>query len=231
MTLLILRPGELSLVPFVPSATAPYLLDSILVAPHCTDQLQYVATAIDHATRFPCLPVLIGTSPAGLLPARLDGLANGLHLATLPLSMRARMDAGEIRTAVRARGAPTKGHFINWFGRRFDRSIEPPLGRMLGGGPVTRADVRELARYGRLGALQIRGLLLLCQLHGDSWGNNTSLDRLAERLGTTRKSAWDWGRRLLGMPWLAIKAITSWETILESAVRRAVHPTVSGLRV
>lgn len=231
MTLLILRPGEMSLVPFTPSATAEYPLDSILVAPHCPDQLQYVAAAIDHAIRFPSLPVLVGTTHTGLPPAHLDGIANGLHLATLPLSMGVRMDPGEIRAAVRARGAPTNDHFTICCERRFGRWIEPPLGRVLAGGAVNRADMRELARHGRLGSLQLRGLLLLCQLHGDSWGSDASLARLAEGRETTRKAAWEWGRRHLGMPWLAIKTITSWETIVETAARRAGYRSVERARV
>ncbi len=219
MTVLLLRPGELSLVPFVPSVAAEYPLDSILVVPYCPDQLQHVAVAIDHAIRFPWLPALIGTSTAGLLPARLDGLANGLHLATLPLSMGARMDAGEIRGAIRARGAPVISHFTNCCGRRCGRGLEPLFVKVLRRAPLSRIESRELGKLGRLGTVQWRRLFLLCQLHADVWANRVTLGQAAHLRGTTRMSAWEWSTKYLGMSWEELKATASWEAISERAIR------------
>lgn len=221
MTLLILRPGELSPVPFAPSATAEYPLDSVLLVPYCSDQLHYGAAALDHAIRFPWLPVVIGTASTGLVANRLDGIANGLHLTTMPLVAGARVDAGAILGAVRSRGAPTMSQFSAYAGRRLGRSLEPLVKKALAGEMLTRSELRELSRYGRFGPVQWRGVYRLCCLHGHAWVLGAPLGRLAVLYGTTRKSVWSWSLKYLGVSWTVVNTMSAWEAIAERAVRRA----------
>lgn len=221
MTLLILRPGERSVVAFTPSATAEYPLDSILIVPYQQDQLRFVASAVKHVRRGPWVSVVVGLARSELPIAHLEELAIGLHLATTPLVADGRIDAELIRAAVRERGAPTIERFSAWCGRRFDTSIEPIMGRVLAGTGISRSEARALSGFGRLGPPQWRALFLITRIHGASWRRRHSLEHLAEHYGTTRKTSWEWMKRLLGLSWSQTIAMAGWEAIVELAIRRA----------
>ncbi len=208
-------------MPFVSSVAAEYPLDSIIVVPHGPDQLEHVASAVDHGNRFPWLPVLIGATSTRLVPALLDGIANGLHLATLPLTLGSRMDAGEIRSAIRTRGAPTVDRFTRHCGRRHSPAIEAPLEKSLRGTPLTRNEARLLGSLGRFGPPQWRALFMLTQLHADACNNVCPLEQLARNRETTRKTVSDWAQKWLGLTWRGLVAMAAWEAILELATRRS----------
>jgi len=223
MTLQLLRPGESSLVEFSPSATLEYPLDSILVVPYQDDHLQRVARAIRHARTAPWLPVLIGSGRTPLPARELDGLARGLHLATIPYALRSRANATAIRDAIRSRGAPSDEAFVAWCGLRLDARLEPVLTKVLSRAPLSRREVAILRQYGGLSQLEWRALRLLGQLHGDSHAECRSLEWLAGNRRSTRKTVWEWATKLIGMSWTRLETSTAWEALVELALRRRSH--------
>jgi hypothetical protein len=200
MTLQLLRPGESSLIDFTVSATFEYPLDSILVVPHQTEQLQHLARAMGLARRAPWMPVLVGSGRIPIPARELDVLANGLHIATLPYSVGGRADVGAIRAAIRDRGAPTADLFVAWCGVRLGVAIEPILRKCLSKGRLSRREAALLRRHGQLSALEWRALFLLVQLHSDAWTHQRPIEWLADQHGTTRKTVWEWASKLLDIP-------------------------------
>jgi hypothetical protein len=221
MTLQLLRPGESSLVDFSVSATFEYPLDSILVVPHQPEQLQYVARAVGYARRAPWMPVLIGSGQIGVSARDLDELVSGLSIATFPFVLGARADAAGVRGAVRGRAAPSIGGLAKWCALRLDWEMDPVLRKVLNRGQLSRREVTQLYRFSGLSTLGWRALFTLVQLHADAWCTGLSLEHLAERFGTSRKTVWDWTGRLLDLSWRRMQPIAAWESIVELALRRS----------
>lgn len=217
----LLRPRESQLS----SVDRPLLkhspLDSILIFVNDSNDLDAFAAAVSLARQHPWLPLAIG----GALPSGGENpyevLCNGIDVAHWSNSGRLARDVEQVRSAVRARPAPSAEGFARHLARRISPVLKAPLRDIIHSEPITRRTASVLRSHGPWGPPRWRALFRMVELFADAGRSTASLKVLAERRQLVPKTVWQWSRHLFGNTWLVLREWQAWEAVTELALRRA----------
>ncbi|MDZ4388706.1 MAG: hypothetical protein U0974_03125 [Gemmatimonadales bacterium] len=217
----LLRPGESRIVEVEPGSLRDVPLDSILVSCDGSTWFERFASTLSHARQYPWLPLAIGVASTQKGDNPYFSLCEGIDVALWSNGGGSSREVQQVRSAVRARPAPTAARFADHLARRISPALKQPLQDILDSVPIARRTGSMMRSHGQWGPPQWRALFRMVQLFGDAGGSTLPLKALAERRELVPKTVWRWSNALFGITWLGLREWQAWEAVTERALRRA----------